>query len=193
MRLEYTEEQEKQLRITEIEAILENNLYENELEEFMLEIEKQFLEGNETAYGEPFAVVGTEDKFIEMTLETVDDVKQFFMLVLDKNGNRLSDYQYSDNVEELLERVFDSKESKTMEEIKTKLIESLLSTLTYDDMTLEQERLVTEYQTEIWKLKVDELRHTMTKEEMEEQIHDWWLDYQFTDGTEENLLVYIGG
>lgn len=32
-----------------------------------------------------------------------------------------------------------------MEEIKTKLIESLLKTITYDDMTLEQERLVVEY------------------------------------------------
>ena len=33
MRLEYTEEQEKQLRITEIESILTNNLYENEIED----------------------------------------------------------------------------------------------------------------------------------------------------------------
>lgn len=32
MRLEYNENQEKALRITEIQAILENNLYENEVE-----------------------------------------------------------------------------------------------------------------------------------------------------------------
>ena len=30
MRLEYTEEQERQLRITELEAVLDNGLYENE-------------------------------------------------------------------------------------------------------------------------------------------------------------------
>lgn len=47
MRLEYNEEQEKELRITEIEAILENELYENELEEHCLEIELQFLQDNE--------------------------------------------------------------------------------------------------------------------------------------------------
>ena len=44
MRLEYNEKQEKELRITEIEAILENKLYENELEEHRLEIELQFLQ-----------------------------------------------------------------------------------------------------------------------------------------------------
>ena len=80
-----------------------------------------------------------------------------------------------------------------MEELKTKLIESLLSTITYDEMTEEQEKLVTEYETEKWKLKIDELKKTMTVSDMQEQIQDWWLDYQFTDGTEENLLAYIGG
>ena len=43
-----------------------------------------------------------------------------------------------------------------MEDLKTKLIESLLSTITYDEMTEEQEKLVTEYETEIWKPKIDE-------------------------------------
>lgn len=46
MRLEYNENQEKELRITEIAAILENELYENEVEEHCLEIELQFLQGN---------------------------------------------------------------------------------------------------------------------------------------------------
>lgn len=40
------ENQEKELRITEIVAILENELYENEVEEHCLEIELQFLQGN---------------------------------------------------------------------------------------------------------------------------------------------------
>jgi hypothetical protein len=42
MRLEYTEEQERELRITEIMAILENNLFEDEKQEKELleELEK---------------------------------------------------------------------------------------------------------------------------------------------------------
>ncbi len=77
------------------------------------------------------------------------------------------------------------------EDLKTRLIKSLLSTITYDEITVEQKKLVTEYETEIWKAKIDELtiidRQTVT----EEQIHDWWLDYKFTDGTEDNLVEYI--
>lgn len=52
MRLEYNENQEKELRITEIEAILENELYENKVEEHCLEIELQFLQRmQQKAYG----------------------------------------------------------------------------------------------------------------------------------------------
>jgi len=31
----------------------------------------------------------------------------------------------------------------------------------------------------------------MPKEKIEKQIHDWWLDYQIADGTEDNLLKYV--
>lgn len=55
MRLEYNEEQERELRITEIEAILENELYENEMEEHYLDIELQFLQGDKNAHGESYA------------------------------------------------------------------------------------------------------------------------------------------
>lgn len=47
MRLEYNEEQEKELRIAEIEAILTNGLYENKAEEQCLNIELQFLQGSQ--------------------------------------------------------------------------------------------------------------------------------------------------
>ena len=80
-----------------------------------------------------------------------------------------------------------------MEDIKTRLIESLLQTITYDDMTKEQEELVVEYETEKWKPKVDELKAALTKEEIENQIHEWWLNYEFADGTEDNLIRYING
>ena len=43
MRLEYTEEEERELRLTEIQAILENNLYENETKETELIAEMEEL------------------------------------------------------------------------------------------------------------------------------------------------------
>ena len=58
-------------------------------------------------------------------------------------------------------------------------------------MTLEQERLVVEYETEKLKSKVDDLKRTMSKEQLEETIHEWWLDYQIADETENNLIAYI--
>lgn len=78
------------------------------------------------------------------------------------------------------------------ETIEARLIKALLSTLTYDELTEKQEKLVTKYETELWKAKVNELVMIQkpTKEELEDQIHDWWLDYQFTDGTEDDLLAY---
>ena len=42
MRLEYSEEQERQLRVAEITAILENNLYEDVEQE--KELEKELIE-----------------------------------------------------------------------------------------------------------------------------------------------------
>ena len=44
MRLEYTEEQEKELRMTELEAVLENDLYDSNVEKYCLEVELQFLQ-----------------------------------------------------------------------------------------------------------------------------------------------------
>lgn len=78
-----------------------------------------------------------------------------------------------------------------MEKIKTKLIETLLETITYDDMTEKQERLVVEYETKKLKPKVDELKKKLSKEELEKTIHEWWLDYQIADGTENNLIAYV--
>ena len=43
MRLEYNEQEEAQLRITEIQAILENNLYEDEQDEKCLVKEQEEL------------------------------------------------------------------------------------------------------------------------------------------------------
>ena len=104
MRLEYTEEQEKQLRITEIEAILENKLKEDSIEMISLEIELQFLQGNTNGYGEPQANVTNDTG---ETLEIIFDknMEQYSMLIYDKEGNPTLPYYNADTVETLLEEV----------------------------------------------------------------------------------------
>lgn len=78
-----------------------------------------------------------------------------------------------------------------MDSIKEKTASDLLMTLSYDEMNEEQINLVVEYETERFKKRVDELRNEMPQKEIEETIHDWWLDYEIADGTEDNLLAYI--
>lgn len=81
MRLEYNENQEKELRITEIEAILENDLYENEVEEHCLEIELQFLQGNKNTYGEPYAFIGTDNVSFDVIYkyEMIDILRHYMI------------------------------------------------------------------------------------------------------------------
>lgn len=104
MRLEYTEEQEKQLRITEIEAILENNLREDKVETLALEVELQFLQGNTNSYGEPIAYVGIDTG---ETLEIIFDenLEQYSMIIHDTEGNPMLPHHNANTVEELLEEV----------------------------------------------------------------------------------------
>ena len=104
MRLEYTEEQERELRITEIEAILENHLRDSKIEELALEVELQFLQGNENSYGEPLVYIGIDTG---ETLEIIFDrnIEQFSMLIHDVEGNPMLPYYNADTVEELLEEV----------------------------------------------------------------------------------------
>ena len=76
-------------------------------------------------------------------------------------------------------------------EIMRKAVHALLSNSSYDDLNKEQEAVVVEFETELWKPRIDELRKSMSPEEIEETIHDWWSDYEIADGTEENLLDYV--
>lgn len=57
-------------------------------------------------------------------------------------------------------------------------------------MNEEQTAVVVEFETEIMKSRVDELRKTMPLEEIKKTIHEWWKDYEITDKTEDNLLAY---
>lgn len=106
MRLEYNEEQEKQLRITEIESILTNNLYNTEIEKLTLETELQFLQGNEDGYGTLIAFVEIETgESLEITYE--EEAKQYSMLIHDTEGNPMLPYYNADSVEELLMEVIE--------------------------------------------------------------------------------------
>lgn len=106
MRLEYTEEQERELRITEIEAILTNDLYESEIDELALEVELQFLQCNVDGYGTPIAFVGNDEVTFEVTYE---DNSYYSMLVHDKEGNPILPYCNADTLEELFESYMEIK------------------------------------------------------------------------------------
>lgn len=78
-----------------------------------------------------------------------------------------------------------------VKETMQKAISALLSSGSYDDLNEKQNALDVEYETELWKANVDELRNKMPPEEIRETIHDWWQDYKIADGTEDNLLAYV--
>lgn len=78
-----------------------------------------------------------------------------------------------------------------IKEVMQKAVQALLSNGSYDDLNEEQKAVVIEFETELYKAKVDELRKSMPPEEIEEVIHDWWQDYEITDETEDNLLAYV--
>lgn len=78
-----------------------------------------------------------------------------------------------------------------IKEVMQKAVRALLSSGSYDDLNEEQNAVVVEFETELWKPKVDELRKSTPSEKIKEIVHDWWLDYEIADGTEDNLLAYV--
>lgn len=75
-------------------------------------------------------------------------------------------------------------------EVMKKAVHAILSSGSYDGLNEEQTAVVVEFETEIMKSRVDELRKTMPLEEIKKTIHDWWQDYEIADKTEDNLLAY---
>ena len=106
MRLEYNENQEKALRITEIQAILENDLYVNEVEERCLEIELQFLQGSTNAYDEPHAFVKTDNVSFDVIYEQEND--RYSATLYNADGNPQLPYLNSENLEKLVEQILES-------------------------------------------------------------------------------------
>lgn len=100
-------EDETKIRITEIEAILGNELYESEVEEYCLDIELQFLQGNENVYGEPCAFIGTDDISFDVIYEKENN--RYSATLYDKNWNPQLPYLNSENLEELVEQILENK------------------------------------------------------------------------------------
>lgn len=104
MRLEYTNEQEKQLRIAEIEAILTNELTEQCIRKISLETELQFLKGNTNDYGEQKAAITLDSgEMIEIIFD--ENMEKYSMLIFNEEGNPMLPYYNADTVEELLEEI----------------------------------------------------------------------------------------
>lgn len=103
MRLEYDKNQEKALRITEIQAILKNDLYKNEVEERCLEIELQFLQGNTNAYDEPKAFVQTDNVSFDVIYEQEND--RYSATLYDTDRNPLLPYLNDENLEKLVVQI----------------------------------------------------------------------------------------
>lgn len=90
MRLEYTEEQERELRITEIYAILENDLYEDDKEESDLISELEELEaqskGEANMEKKKYYAITTSmtfEKTVLVPVDSVNDIEEAIRIVDD--------------------------------------------------------------------------------------------------------------
>lgn len=64
------------------------------------------------------------------------------------------------------------KRENSIKDVVRKSMHALLNNGSYDELNDEQKALVVEYETEIYKEKVDKLRKTILPEEIEERIHE---------------------
>lgn len=101
-------EEETLLRITELEAALANEEYENEVEECCLEIELQFLQGNKNAYDEPYAFIGTDNVSFDVIYEEEND--RYSATLYDKDGNPQMTYLNDKNLHKLVEQILEDGE-----------------------------------------------------------------------------------
>ena len=104
MRMEYTKEQEIQLRITELEATLTNNPPDSDMEKLLLEIELQFLRRYTDGYDNLQAFVELPSgETAEVILD--NDNECFSMTIYSVNGNPMLPHYFADTLNELLEIV----------------------------------------------------------------------------------------
>lgn len=104
MRMEYSTEQEIQLRITEIEAVLTNEKIDSDIQRLSLEVELQFLKGYTDGYGDLQAFIELPSgETAEIILDNDDEC--FSMTIYSVNGNPMLPHYFADTVEELLQEV----------------------------------------------------------------------------------------
>lgn len=104
MRMEYSTEQETQLRITEIEAVLTNEKPESDMQRLLLEVELQFLKRYTDGYDNLQAFIELPSgETAEIILD--NDNENYSMTIYSVNGNPMLPHYFADTVEELLEEV----------------------------------------------------------------------------------------
>ena len=104
MRMEYSKEQELQLRITELEAILTHNVPESDMERLSLEIELQVLQKYTDGYDNLQAFIDLPSgETAEVILD--NDNECFSMTIYSVNGNPMLPHYFADTLNELLENV----------------------------------------------------------------------------------------
>lgn len=107
MRLEYTESQERELRITELNAVLENELYESNVEKYCLEIELQFLEGSKNVFGDPAAFIDADNIAFEVVYE--EESEDYSATLYNQNGEPRLPYLSHKDLYKLVEEIIDKK------------------------------------------------------------------------------------
>lgn len=107
MRLEYTESQERELRITELNAVLENELYESNVEKYCLEIELQFLEGSKNVFGDPAAFIDADNIAFEVVYE--EESEDYSATLYNQNGEPRLPYLNHKDLYKLVEEIIDKK------------------------------------------------------------------------------------
>jgi hypothetical protein len=102
--MEYTKEQEIQLRIAELEAILTNEKPDSDMQRLSLEVELQFLKKYTDGYDNLQAFVELPSgETAEIILD--NDNECFSMTIYSAKGNPMLPHYFADTLDELLKEV----------------------------------------------------------------------------------------
>ena len=67
--------------------------------------------------------------------------------------------------------------------------QEILKNNCYDEMSIEELKIVEDYEIEIYKPRMDKLKRN--DEEKSNWVHNLWLDYCISNETEDKLLSYL--
>lgn len=74
----------KRIANTELNAVLENDLYDSNVEKYCLEIELQFLEGSKNVFGDPAAFIDADNIAFEVVYE--EESEDYSATLYNQNG-----------------------------------------------------------------------------------------------------------